>query len=329
MTLLRLVDANNNRACEGLRVLEDVARFKLNDAALQKKLKQFRHTLRLDIPKAALWQRESVLDVGAKSAGQKKLSAADLVSSNAKRVQEALRVLEDALPRESARFQKIRFHIYSIEQMLLGKLARPKIRGVYVVTHDPKLARQAVRDGASVIQYRDKFAEPAQKLQRAKLFRKITADGGLPLIINDHPDLALLVNADGVHLGQGDYSIAEVRKILPAYMCIGRSTHSIKQGLAAQAQGADYIGVGPVYPTPTKPGKAPVGLQYVRQAAKQIYIPWVAIGAIGLENADQVISAGARCIAVLRAVGAVRQLRQRLQAKVKSPGFPKKLAMAK
>ena len=292
-------------------MLEDISRFYLNDVALQSELKNFRHAIRLALPKEIIWQRESVGDVGAKSMGQKKLTPSDLIASNAKRAQEALRVLEDGLPKQSAIFQKIRFRIYSLEQIILGRLARPKIHGVYVITHDSKLAQKAIRDGAAVIQYRDKFSEPGEKLRRAKIFRNLTGDAGVPLIINDHADLALLVGANGVHLGQGDYDIASVRKLIPAYMAIGRSTHSITQGLQAQAQGADYIGVGPVYATPTKPGKAPVGLQTVRQAAKQISIPWVAIGAINLDNADQVIKAGARCIAVVRAVDQVRALRKK------------------
>ena len=310
MNLLRLIDANANRACEGLRVLEDVARLCLNSAAIQSALKIHRHSIRSAIPETVIWQRGSDRDVGSRSKGEKKLEPTQLVSANAKRVQEALRVLEDCLSKQSTTFQKIRFNIYTLEQTLLGRLARPKIHGIYVITHDPKLAQRAIRDGASVIQYRDKLAEPGQKLKRAKIFRQLTRDAGVPLIINDHPDLALLVDADGVHLGQGDYDIASVRNLLPTYMAIGRSTHSLKQGLQAQHQGADYIGVGPVFATPTKPGKTPVGLHYVRQAAQHLEIPWVAIGAINLGNAAAVLRAGARCIAVVRAVDQVKFLRK-------------------
>lgn len=308
MSFFRLIDANANRACEGLRVIEDVARFYLNDPALQTQLRNFRHQIRQSIPPEVLWKRETEGDVGRRSKGEAKLSLPQMVSANAKRVEEALRVLEDCLPRKASKFQAARFYIYKVEKQLLGRLRRPLIRGVYVITDNPNTALKALKDGASVIQFRDKLSSMQTKLRLAREFRKITCDHHVPLIINDHPDLALLVEADGVHLGQQDYPIALVRKLLPEWMCIGRSTHSLEQGLQAQKQGADYIGVGPVFPTPTKAGRPAVGLSYVRQAAKHVRIPWVAIGGIDKNNVGAVVASGAPCIAVIRAADQTRSL---------------------
>ena len=162
--------------------------------------------------------------------------------------------------------------------------------------------RDAVRGGADVIQLRDKKAPDEAVAEMARKLLAITRPAGVPLIINDRPRVAAMADADGVHLGQDDGLLTEARRIVGEGAIIGRSTHSAEQAKAAEAEGFDYIGVGPVFATPTKPGYPPVGLELVRYAASSIGIPFVAIGGIDASNARTVRNAGARTIAVVRAV---------------------------
>lgn len=170
---------------------------------------------------------------------------------------------------------------------------------------DPvEVAAAAVRGGADVIQWRDKQAPDGEFLETARRLREQTRKQGVLFIVNDRVAAALRSQADGVHVGHEDLAIPEVRALVGDSMLIGRSTHSLEEALEAQRQGADYIGVGPVFATPTKPGYPAVGLELVRQVKGKVRIPWVAIGGIDLENAGLVSSAGAACVAVVRAVAA-------------------------
>ncbi len=159
-----------------------------------------------------------------------------------------------------------------------------------------------MRGGASVVQLRDKKADKDSLLRSAKSLLTVTKRLGIPLIVNDHVDVARESGADGVHLGQEDGSLIEARHALGDEALIGRSTHSPEQALAAEKEGFDYIGVGPVYATPTKPGRAAVGLEFVRFAAANLEVPFVAIGGIDETNALDVLRSGARTIAVVRAL---------------------------
>jgi thiamine-phosphate pyrophosphorylase len=162
---------------------------------------------------------------------------------------------------------------------------------------------EALRGGADVVQLRDKHASKREIYQKAVELRELTARYGKLFIVNDHPDIALAVDADGVHLGQDDLPIAAARRIMGDRI-IGISTHSLEQAKRAEAEGADYIGVGPVFATQTKEGATPVTVELVRQVAETIQIPYVAIGGIKLHNVDQVLEAGARRIcAVSEIVG--------------------------
>jgi thiamine-phosphate pyrophosphorylase len=133
-------------------------------------------------------------------------------------------------------------------------------------------------------------------------FRKIADRYRKLFFVNDRADLALAVRADGLHLGQDDLPIKAARKIVGKRLFIGRSTHSRRQALKAQREGFDYIGVGPVFFTPTKPNTHPVGLKLVRFASKKIKLPFVAIGGIDLTNVGKVRKSGAKAVAVVRAV---------------------------
>ncbi|MFQ6105563.1 MAG: thiamine phosphate synthase [Candidatus Hydrothermarchaeaceae archaeon] len=176
---------------------------------------------------------------------------------------------------------------------------------IYIITSpdgalpEPEFAREVIKGGAGVIQYREKRKEIA--LQTAEKLRQVTEEKGVLLIINDWVDIAKEVNADGVHLGQGDMSISNARKILGKDKIIGKSTHTLEQAIEAEKEGADYIGVGPIFATKTKPC-APVGLELIKKVKNKVRIPFVAIGGINEENIDEVIRAGAKSVAVVSAV---------------------------
>ncbi|MGG4035168.1 thiamine phosphate synthase [Paenibacillus cisolokensis] len=209
---------------------------------------------------------------------------------------------------------------------MLGKKDWRSFR-LYVITGEnyhpgrslTDVMEETLRGGADIVQLRDKNASKADLLEKAKQLRELTARYGVPLIINDHPDIAIAVGADGVHLGQDDMPLAEARRLLGPERIIGISTHNIGQARLAQAEGADYIGVGPVFPTGTKPGRTPVTLSYVSEAAAEIRIPFVAIGGITPDNVDSVLEAGARRICAVSAIvgnadpaGVCRRLLERI-----------------
>jgi thiamine-phosphate pyrophosphorylase len=154
----------------------------------------------------------------------------------------------------------------------------------------------AVRGGVDIVQLRMKDASDAAILAAAERF----ARHDVLLIINDRPDLAITAGADGVHVGQDDMSVDEARAVVGPEGIVGLSTHTPEQ--VDGAGGADYIGVGPVYATPTKPGRPAVGLGLVRYASKHARLPFFAIGGIGLDNVEAVAAAGAERVAVVRAM---------------------------
>jgi thiamine-phosphate pyrophosphorylase len=184
--------------------------------------------------------------------------------------------------------------------------SRLRAARLYVVSGDAepetqaRVLRAAIDGGADVVQLRNKNAAPTDLLDMAvELGRYARARGAL-FIVNDHLDLAIEAGADGVHLGQEDLSPEAARAAWRGM--VGRSTHSLGEALEAQAQGADYIGVGPLFATPTKPGRPPIGLGLLGQVARQVVIPWFAIGGIEATTLESVLSAGATRVAVVRAV---------------------------
>src|SRR5215468_7943327 len=169
-------------------------------------------------------------------------------------------------------------------------------------THE-EIVRMFLDGGANLIQLRDKEAGGRELLEQAIACLKLTRKAGATLIINDRVDVALTAGADGVHLGQDDLSVDEAREILGEDKIIGVSTHSIAQFRAALETSADYIAVGPVYPTTTKENSAAVvGLELVREARKLTDRPLVAIGGINHERAPEVFAAGADSVAAISAL---------------------------
>ncbi|MFV8826631.1 thiamine phosphate synthase [Alkalihalobacterium sp. APHAB7] len=185
---------------------------------------------------------------------------------------------------------------------------------------------QAIIGGSDIIQLRDKTNSKKVVFEKAKQLRELTQKYGVTFIVNDHIDVALAVDADGIHIGQDDLPIEEARKIVGENKIIGLSTHAIEEAREAERAGADYIGVGPIFHTNSKVDVVdPVTTDYIRQVVKEITIPFVAIGGIKLHNVDQVIEAGAaRICAISEIVGAedvssvCQQFIEKINQKVKS-----------
>jgi thiamine-phosphate pyrophosphorylase len=162
--------------------------------------------------------------------------------------------------------------------------------------------RAALDGGVDMLQLRCKNAEALPYIRLAERVRDLAAAAGVSFIVNDRPDVALAVDADGVHLGQNDLPVEWARRILPAAI-IGRSSHEAAHAERAVSEEASYFAVGPVWETPTKPGRPAAGLSYVSDiAARAIAIPWFAIGGITIDNVDEVLARGATRIAVVRAI---------------------------
>ncbi|HOV31769.1 MAG TPA: thiamine phosphate synthase [Candidatus Hydrogenedens sp.] len=178
---------------------------------------------------------------------------------------------------------------------------------------------ECLKAGVKLVQFREKEGDDHKKYKKAVQFRKITNEYGALLIIDDRVDLALMVNADGVHLGQGDLPIPETRKLAPN-LIIGASTHSLEQALKAQEEGASYVNIGPLFPTQTKETSVPpLGVAALEKIVPYLKIPFTCMGGIKSENIDEVLKRGARHIAVVTAVTeaediqkAVRQLREKI-----------------
>jgi thiamine-phosphate pyrophosphorylase len=169
-----------------------------------------------------------------------------------------------------------------------------------IVGARPEVVEAALRGGVDVVQLRVKDVPDDELMDAARELRSLCSAHGALFVVNDSPELAVRAGADGVHVGQDDISVAEARRIVGPDRLVGLSTHSPEQ--IAAAAGADYIGVGPVFATPTKPGRAAVGVELVREAARSARVPWFAIGGIDERNVGEVLADGATRIAVVRAI---------------------------
>jgi len=349
---LRMIDANLNRSSEGLRVLEDVARFLLNDAELSKQLRTLRHDLARETKSLSLGllsQRDSEHDVGhphpfppmEKKLDMKTTSPQgllDLVTANAKRVEESLRVIEELakLPEispmlNSARFEHARFNLYTLERDLVSKISRrdkiKRIPGLYVILDrqflagrdELDIAGQIIEGGARVIQLRDKQSNKGELLLVAQKLKELCSQAGVLFIINDYLDLAMAVDADGLHIGQGDLPLLVVRRGLHIDKIVGCSVTTVSQAIRGQNEGADYIAVGSIFPTTTKKGTTVVGVDILKELKRIVSTPLVAIGGINQNNVGEVVSAGADAVAVISAILGEKDVRgavQKLVAKM-------------
>ncbi|GAW93934.1 thiamine phosphate synthase [Calderihabitans maritimus] len=175
--------------------------------------------------------------------------------------------------------------------------------------------QEMIKAGIQIIQYREKKKKSLYKYQECLQIREITRRAGVTFIVNDDVDIALLVKADGIHIGQEDLPADKVRELVGDDMIIGVSTHSPEQAWDAVRRGADYIGVGPIFPTKTKEDVCdPVGLEYLEYVVENLSIPFVAIGGIKEHNISQVREKGARCIAMVTEIVGAEDIPKKVEA---------------
>ena len=326
---LRAFDAALNRAAEATRVVEDYARFVLDDSHLTQLAKELRHDLvgiatksiSLDDRLAA---RDTLLDVGTEAttaAEFKRSDAWHVCSANLSRLQQSLRSLEEfakalsedqATPELAPKLEQLRYRSYTLAKALGStrrgcvRLAEAKLYVLVSGQESLEAFQQRVTTlceaGVDVLQFRDKRLTDRELLDRAQAMVAITRAAGTLAIMNDRPDLALLSGADGVHVGQDELGVKDVRSVVGTDQMIGVSTHSVEQARQAVLDGADYIGVGPTFTSKTKEFEDFPGLELVSGVSSEISLPTFAIGGIDLENLGQVLSAGASRIAVSAAV---------------------------
>jgi thiamine-phosphate pyrophosphorylase len=321
--MARILDASANRAREALRVAEDYCRFVLDDAFLSRECKQIRHALAealADVPASLLLAaRETQHDVGTQistSSEQHRHSLQAVVQASFKRLQEALRSLEEngkiLNPRLGGMLEQLRYRAYTLERsVLLGGAARerPADARLYVLLTGSLCAaaldwtiQEAAAGGATMFQLREKQLDDRALLERARNVRRWTRAVNALFIMNDRPDIARLTEADGVHLGQEDMPVKEARRILGPDPLIGVSTHNIDQLRQAIRDGASYVGVGPTFPSNTKEFADFAGLEFVRQAAAETSLPMFVIGGVNAETISAAVAAGAKRVAVSQAV---------------------------
>jgi thiamine-phosphate pyrophosphorylase len=319
----RVLDANFNRGREALRVVEDFCRFVLDDRFLTEQAKALRHGLVEAAnhlpPGLLLAGRDTRGDVGTSVtvAGEyERGSPVQVAAINFKRLQESLRSLEEYgkvfAPHLGREVEAIRYRAYTLERAVIpgsesrGKLADARL---YVLLTAAQcrasldwVIERAAAGGATVFQLREKDLPDRELLERARNVRRWTRAANALFIVNDRPEIAKLAQADGVHLGQDDLPVREAQRVLGPTALIGVSTHSVEQVRRAVLDGADYIGIGPTFPSKTKAFEDFPGLAFVREATAETSLPAFALGGIGPENIGQVVVAGGRRVAVSSAV---------------------------
>ncbi len=298
MRVERILDADANRAAEGLRVLEEVARFLGDDRAQAAALKDLRHRLRAAIPASASARRDTPGDVGTAIAAADEARRSDLASiihANARRAQEALRALEEFAKLaglDAPAFEAMRYACYTAESDLLGRLPQQRLRAVRLyalidiaLCEDPVAVAAAVaRGGAGAVQLRAKRLDPRRYLELAERMQAAVRAAGALFVVNDHVAVAAALGSDGVHIGQDDLPPAHVRRVVGPGCAIGLSVHASEQLAPARSGAVDYIGLGPVFATATKPHEPVRGPTLLRQVAAESLPPSFAIGGITLER---------------------------------------------
>jgi len=315
----RLIDANLDRAREGLRVVEDWCRFGLERDDLVISLKDWRQRLGKLHREHYKHARSTATDPAAgldHPAQLDRHSPRQVVEANCGRVQEALRVLEEygrsvdaPLAAEAA---AIRYGLYDLEVTCLratgGNSRRNRLQDCQlclITAPCPDLIERvtaALRSGVAMVQHRCKSGSDRSRLAEAKALAALCQDHGALLIINDRIDLALAVDADGVHLGQDDLPTGVARGLIGPDRLLGRSTHDLDQVAEANREDCDYLGLGPVNTTAVKPERPAIGAELVGQALAITQKPVFAIGGITQGNLSQLTAVGCRRVAVIGAI---------------------------
>jgi thiamine-phosphate pyrophosphorylase len=336
----RILDAAINRAAEGLRVVEDYVRFALDDGYLTAEVKRLRHDLAAaasQIPPADRHAaRDTPHDVGTAISTATEAQRTDawaVCQANLERTKQSLRSLEEfgklVSPAFGAAIESLRYRLYAIEAAIgrtvdaVQRLADVRLCVLIDGCESPeafeRLVCELIAAGVGMFQLRDKQLPVRQLVERARRLVYSVRERREPptsrdqawsrlalpyVIINDRPAVAAAVDADGVHLGQDDFTVKDARAVLGPRKLIGVSTHSLEQARQAVLDGANYLGVGPTFPSATKQFDAFPGLNLLRTVAAEIRLPAFAIGGIHAGNLDDVLAAGVSRIAVSAAVTA-------------------------
>ena len=317
--IAQLIDANLDRAREGLRVMEDWCRFGLKRGDFSIQIKDWRQQLGAHhhniYRKARLTSNDPAMGVSHPLQDVRSTPEAVFIA-NSCRVQEALRVIEEFTRRTDPKLceiaNKIRYETYEIEIEVLNTTEGMKRRqtlkncSVYLVTTNTKnleeIVLQALKAGVKIVQYREKFLLDKEKIPQAKRLASLCKEYNSLFIINDRIDIALAVNADGIHLGQEDIPTKIAREILGMEKIIGRSTHCLEDIKNAEEECCDYIGIGPIFSSKTKKQLNPIGVDHLKKGLSETSLPAFAIGGINNSNIRKLKNINNLRIAVSNAI---------------------------
>ncbi len=312
----RIADVNVNRLDESLKLVEDVVRFNLENKILLKKIRGLR-TVFLQIKRGLrehriVTFRDSRQDLGRKAdfdTGQRR-NGEDLIIANLTRAKESARTLEEITKQVSSALSKLckrlRFGVYDIESSIMEILDRRFDPRIHIILDEQYLVGKNVGTlvrmletlGATMVQLRIRTLPDRKFYRYANIVKQALKNKSTKFIVNDRIDIALACNADGVHLGQDDVPVRTARRVLGSGMIIGASARTVAQARSAERHGADYLGVGSLFPTRTKVGARNTSLRSLRAICKQVSIPVIGVGGITDKNYRTVLRAGAAGIAV-------------------------------
>ena len=327
----RTLDASANRSAEAVRVLEDILRFCLDDAFLSQEAKAIRHELAIIFSRedlqARIRLRDVLRDVGVSTTVAKtppRTEIKHVVAANAARASQSIRSLEECsrlvVPAVTTAFEQLRYRIYTLEKAAMttiiseNRLADVSLCVLLDVdrpkTEFKTLVGQLLAAGVNMIQLRDKKANTSLLCERTKTITQqarqyaesTTGKRRCIVLVNDRADVAVAANADGVHLGETDLPVNLARKVCGHEFIIGRTAHSIDEAKQAVLDGADYLGVGPCYPSNTKQFKEFATDTFLRDVSEEIRLPVFAIGGITSDNLDRLVRLGVKRVAIASSI---------------------------
>lgn len=340
--ILQIIDANQNRAREGLRIIEEVCRFMIQDGSLTTKVREIRHNVSDLVDRFygfnILKERDIDKDIGKGFVGTpyKENGYLGFIKANFSRVEEALRTIEEFSRLKSKDvapyFKRLRFEIYGLEKEVYGALNRSlhkrRMKGVYAIIDlgligngYMEFAKGVIEGGAVILQLRGKEKKIQDLLIISQELCNLAKTKDVIFIVNDRVDVALGVDADGVHLGQEDMPIRTARKLMGQDKIIGASTHNLDEVKRAIDEGVDYISFGPIYKTQTKPELYPIGTNLLPKIRKLTTIPIFAIGGINIDNLKGLKGSGIDgvvCASYLVRAESTIEATQRLLERVRS-----------
>ncbi|MEO0129187.1 MAG: thiamine phosphate synthase [candidate division WOR-3 bacterium] len=312
-----ILDVNLNRLTESLKFIEDYIRFMIKESSMLEKIRNLRNEfflLKKSLPISDLvFFRKSEIDLGrkAKFDSLPRRKDIDLILANFSRAKESARIIEEILRHRNKSLsrlgKKIRFQIYDLEKLVLEKHQKGFNPKLYVIIDEKYIDKMPLyemlqtlqNNGVTMIQLRIRNLPDKKFYYYGEKIKKLITNPELKFIINNRIDIALAVNADGVHLGQEDLPLRSAREILGEKFIIGISAHNLKEALRAWNNGADYLGVGAVFPTKTKQNARVCGLDLIRKIKNKVNIPVIAIGGINNKNYKKVLKTGADGIAIV------------------------------